>query len=258
MVQSLARQAITALHLFSADDVREPGLRRFADYLLEQARAAAGGSDHQLALTRAFASIARTDEQVAVLSGLLAGGDDLAGLAVDTDLRWTLLQRLASRDRADDEAIDRELERDRTASGQRQAAAARAMRPTMEAKEAAWAATVSDDGLPNALLAATVGGFNQPDHAELHRAFVDRYFAMVAQVWSERTNDTAQTLVLGLYPAFIVEPETVSRTERFLADHDAPPALRRLLLESADGVSRSLRARTADEAGVSSLGGEKD
>jgi aminopeptidase N len=107
---------------------------------------------------------------------------------------------------------------------------------------------VVEDELPNALSAATVAGFNQPDHRELQRAFVARYFGMVERVWSERTNDTAQTLVLGLYPLYLIEPETVRLTEEFLRDHQPPPALRRLLVESADGVSRSLRARAADEA----------
>jgi aminopeptidase N len=251
MVQSLTRQTVSALQLYSAADTREGALTSFADFLLEQARAAAGGSDKQLALTRAFCGIARTDEQLDVLTGLLAGDDLLPGLAVDTDLRWAFVQRLVATGRLDDEAIDRELDRDLTASGQRQAAAARAMRPTPEGKEMAWNAVVSNDDLPNALLAATVGGFNQPDHAELHRGFVDRYFESIERVWAERTNDTAQTIVLGLYPVFIVEPETVRRTEQFLTEHDLPPALRRLLVESADGVARALRARAADESAAS-------
>ena len=248
IVQSLARQAISALQLFSAEATRESALESFADFLLEQARAAPGASDHQLALTRAFSSIARSEQQLNVLSDLLADGGQLPGLAVDADLRWALLQRLAITGRVDDEAIDRELDHDLTATGQRHAAAARAMVATIEAKEAAWHAVVVEDELPNALAAATVGGFNQPDHRELHRAFLSRYFGMVERVWAERTNDTAQTLVLGLYPVYLIEQETVRLTEEFLREHQPPPALRRLLLESADGVSRSLRARAADEA----------
>ncbi|MEO8329366.1 MAG: aminopeptidase N, partial [Candidatus Nanopelagicales bacterium] len=164
LVQSLARQATSALYLYSEEAVREPSLQSFADFLFDQAQAAPPASDHQLALTRAFSTIARTDSQLSVLSDLLSGVERLPGLAVDTDLRWGLLQRLVSTGRAGMSEIERELDRDLTASGQRQAASARAMVPTPEAKEAAWNLAVNDEELPNALLAATVGGFNRPDH----------------------------------------------------------------------------------------------
>ena len=73
-----------------------------------------------------------------------------------------------------------------TASGQRQAAAARALRPTWPTKKrrgARWSVT---DSLPNALLAATVAGFNSPDQTELTRAFVDRYFEMRGRYLARR------------------------------------------------------------------------
>jgi aminopeptidase N len=246
MLQSLSRQAITALQLFTPDDRREQGLAEFAEFMWQQAQSAAEGSDKQLAAMRSFSSIARTPEQTEVVADLLDGSRELAGLAVDADLRWTLLQRLVATGNADDEAIDRELDRDMTASGQRQAAAARAMRPTSAAKEAAWNDILGNADLPNAILSATVGGFNVPDHAELNREFVDRYFDSLEQVWADRTNDTAQTIVIGLYPSYLVEDSVVERTTQFLRDHQVAPAMKRLLVEGADAVARSLRARAAD------------
>ena len=248
MVQSLARQAISALHLYTALDHKEAALADFADFLLDGARTADAGSDKQLALVRAFASVARSPEQTRVLSELLDGSTTLPGLAVDADLRWGMLQRLVATGNADEDTIDRELDRDMTASGQRQAAAARAMQPTSSAKESAWHEIMTNPDLPNALLGATVSGFNLPDHATLNETFVDRYFDALEQVWADRTNDTAQTIVVGLYPAYLVEPSVVERTNKFLAQRQVPPAMRRLLIESADAVSRSLRARAADEA----------
>ncbi len=248
MVQSLIRQAASALYMFAADDVREPGLQSLGDRLLQLARSADAGSDHQLAFTRAFAGIARTDDQLVAIGDLLSGAEVLDGLTIDTDLRWTLVQRLVATGRLDADDIDRELDSDNTASGQRQATLARAMIPTFEAKDIAWRSVVDRDELPNALMSATVAGFNLPDQTELVREFVDRYFDMLSTVWADRTNETAQTLVIGLYPAFLVEPETVARTERYLAENNPPPALERLLREAADGVSRALRARSADLA----------
>jgi aminopeptidase N len=180
-----------------------------------------------------------------VVESALNGSDVPTGLTIDADLRWSLVQRLVATGRARVDLIDEEFERDRTASGERQAAAARAAVPSESAKDAAWRAAVDSDELPNALLGATIAGLNSPDHAELNRRLVDRYFAMLEGVWRTRTNDTAQSLVVGLYPGFLVEQDTIDRTESYLAAHDSPPALRRLLMEGADGVRRSLRAQAA-------------
>src|SRR5665811_1442040 len=65
----------------------ESGLRGLVE-------AAAPGSDHQLALVRAYASTAESDDAVGYVRGLLEG-ISLEGLAVDTDLRWTLVTGLA-------------------------------------------------------------------------------------------------------------------------------------------------------------------
>ena len=176
MTQTITRQAISALTLFTKPANRDAGLADFADFLWELAAKAEAGSDHQLAFTKLFLSIARTDAQLANVATLLSGEQRLVGLVIDPDLRWALLQRLVAMGRADDEAIDRELDRDMTASGQRQAAAARALRPNLPDKEDAWSAMVVTDSLPNALLAATVAGFNSPDQIELTRTFIDRYF----------------------------------------------------------------------------------
>jgi aminopeptidase N len=245
VLQAVVRQAVSALYLFTPDEHRESALVDFAGYLSEQATAAPAGSDRQLALFRAFVSIARTDQQLAVVESTLRDGPPHEGLTLDADMRWSLVHRLVATGRADAELIDAEFERDRTASGERQAAAARAAIPTVEAKAAAWRAAVESDELPNALLNATVAGLNSPDHAELNRPLVDRYFTFVEDVWRTRTNESAQTVVVGLYPSFLVEQQIIDRTEQHLTDHDTPPALRRLLLEGADGIRRSLQARRA-------------
>jgi aminopeptidase N len=243
VLQAVVRQAVSALYLFTPNEHREAALADFATYLHAQAMLAPRASDHQLALFRAFVSIARTDEQLLAVSRALHNGDAPDGLTLDADLRWSLVHRLVATGHAASELIGEEFERDRTASGERQAAAARAALPTEEGKDAAWRAAVETDELPNALLGATVAGLNSPDHAELNRRLVSRYFDMLEEVWRTRTNDTAQSLVVGLYPGFLVEQQIVDRTDEYLATHDAPPALKRLLLEGADGVRRSLRAQ---------------
>jgi aminopeptidase N len=246
VVQSLLRQVQGAL-TFYADPAYVPtGRQLLADTAYEHMRRAAPGSDMQLAWTRAFVTNASSDEHLDVVRGLLDGGVTVDGLAVDTDLRWYLLHRLVVTGRAGEADIAAEQDRDRTATGERQAVATRAAMPTAEAKEAAWRSVVDSDELPNALQAAVISGFQQSEQVELLRPYIDRYFASVQEVWRERTHEMAQNIVEGLYPLLIVEQEVVDRTDEFLRAGDVPPALRRLLLEGRDSTARALRARAFD------------
>ena len=149
---------------------------------------------------------------------------------------------------ADDDEVDAELARDATAAGQRHAAAARAGRPTLQAKQDAWRMAVEDDELPNAVQSAVIGGFSQPEQQDLLRAFVDPYFDVVGEVWKTQAGEMAQNMAVGLYPALVVDPSVLDRTDKHLRETDPPPALRRLLLEGRDGVARALRARACDAA----------
>ncbi|MFJ9411104.1 aminopeptidase N [Streptomyces sp. NPDC101393] len=248
VVQSLHRQVKLALDLYAAPEWRESGLTQWTDAALEQLRAAAPGSDHQLAWARAFAGAARTGDQLDLLQGLLDGTETLDGLAMDTDLRWSLLQRLAATGRADEKAIAAELERDRTSAGERHAAVARAARPTAEAKAEAWASVVASDKLPNALQEAVIGGFVQTDQRELLAPYTAKYFDAVKGVWDARSHEMAQQIAIGLYPALQVSQETLDATDAWLASAGPSAALRRLVTESRAGVERALKARAADAA----------
>ncbi|MET7761620.1 aminopeptidase N [Streptomyces sp. NPDC005393] len=248
VVQSLHRQLKLALDLYAAPDWRETGLAEWTEAALEHLRAAAPGSDHQLAWARAFIATARTDDQLALVSGLLDGTETIEGLAIDTELRWALLERLAATGRADEAAITAELERDKTSAGERHAATARAARPTEEAKAKAWASVVEDDKLPNAVQEAVIGGFVQTDQRELLAPYTEKYFAAVKDVWESRSHEMAQQIVVGLYPALQVSQDTLDATDAWLASAEPPPALRRLVTESRAGVERALKAQAADAA----------
>ena len=245
VITTLCSQTKAAIEQFSGLGKREGYRDRWSALTLRLTEAAEPGSDNQLAFSRAYCSGCRTHEQAAVLRGWL-DGDAPAGLAVDTDLRWTFLLRLLALGAADPAEIEAELARDDTATGRRQAATARAAVPTMASKERAFAAAVESDDLPNALLVATLSGFVQTDQRELHRAFLPRYFAAIPGVWETRTNETAQTIVMGLYPAVLVEQATLDMTDEFLARDDVPAGARRLVNEGRDGIERSLRCQARD------------
>ncbi|MFD5230539.1 aminopeptidase N [Streptomyces qaidamensis] len=248
VVQSLQRQVKLAIDLYADPAAREALLARWTDATLAHLRAAAPGSDHQLAWARAFAATARTPEQLDVLDALLDGSQTIEGLVVDTELRWAFVQRLAAVGRFDEAEIAGEYDRDRTAAGERHAATARAARPTEEAKAEAWASVVDSDKLPNALQEAVIGGFVQTDQREVLAPYADRYFEVVKDIWESRSHEMAQQIAVGLYPTVQVSQETLDKTDAWLASAEPNAALRRLVSESRAGVERALRAQRADAA----------
>ncbi|MFF5518137.1 aminopeptidase N [Streptomyces coeruleorubidus] len=248
VVQSLHRQVKLAVDLYADPAAREALLARWTDATLAHLRAAAPGSDHQLAWARAFAATARTPEQLDLLDALLDGSQTIEGLVVDTELRWAFVQRLAAVGRFDETEIAGEYDRDRTAAGERHAATARAARPTPEAKAEAWASVVDSDKLPNAVQEAVIGGFVQTDQRDLLAPYADRYFEVVKDIWESRSHEMAQQIAVGLYPTVQVSRETLDKTDAWLASAEPNAALRRLVSESRAGVERALRAQAADAA----------
>ncbi|MDQ1689128.1 MAG: aminopeptidase [Frankiaceae bacterium] len=248
VVQSLLRQVKLALDVYADPAFRPIGMEQLASAAVSHLRSTDPGSDHQLAWARAFATAATTDEHLDLVRGLLDGTSSVPGLAIDTDLRWSLLARLSATGRASEGDIDAELARDATSAGERHAATCRASMPSPEAKAAAWDAVVVQGDLPNAVQGATIAGFQQPDQLELLQPYIERYFLEVRRVWSSRTSAMAQQIVEGLFPTLHVSESTVEAVDECLAAGDVPPALSRLLNEGKSGLERALRARERDAA----------
>ncbi len=213
----------------------------------ELAVTAEPGSDTQLAAVQALAAARLDDDLLAEIAGWRDGSAPLAGLAVDTDLSWTLLGALVAHGAAGDDEIARTAAADSTASGERRATQVRALRPTAENKAAVWERLIHDDGMANALQDAAISGFSHPAQWDLLTPYTDRYFEDVAGVWERRSIEVAQKVAVGLFPRWSITDGTVRQAIEFeAADH--PNALRRLVSEGRAGLERALRARAADEA----------
>ena len=255
VAQRLLMQAQTALGSYAHPEwARSSGWPAFTDRLLELARGAEAGSDHQLAYVNALCGSVLSDKHTDVLRALLdadSASQGLAGLEVDTDLRWRIVTALAATGMVDSDGpqtpfIDVEAQRDPTAAGKRHAAAASTARPQAAVKEAAWEQVIEDDTLANITARSIIAGFVQPGQHELLQPFRDRYFGAISGVWGRRSSEVAQTVVIGLYPSWDISQAGLDAADRFLADPDVPPALRRLVLEGRAGVERALRARAFD------------
>jgi aminopeptidase N len=258
VAQRLLLQAQTALGSYADPDWAESeGWPAFADRLLELARGAAGGSDHQLAFVNALCTSLLSPQQVSVLTDLLEHDPadlGLKGLTVDTDLRWRIVTALAAAGVLDADGtqtpfIDAEVKRDPTAAGKRNGAQAATARPQAAVKEKAWTSATEDDTLANITTRSIISGFAQPGQGQLLQPFGARYFAAIAGIWERRSSEVAQTVVVGLYPSWDVSDEGIAAADAFLADPGLPAALRRLVLEGRAGIERSLRARRFDGGG---------
>jgi aminopeptidase N len=245
VVQTLLRQAGQAVRRFADPAWRQTGLALMADALRDLLPATPAGSDTQLAYVRAFAGVAISADDLALLAGLLDGSVVLDGLSVDTDLRWSLLWRLVSRGARGEDEIDAELARDATDAGERHAASCRAAIPTAEAKQQAWETLIQGE-LTIAMFRAVLAGFADQDQPELVEPYREKYFEVVGDVWRNWSSAMAQDFVSGVYAVCPVSPETVEMTDVFIGAADPPAALRRLLIEGRDDVLRALRCQDRD------------
>jgi aminopeptidase N len=253
VMQSLTRQALRALEIYADPSWAPEGYAALADTAVAAARSAAPGSDHQLAWVHALLGSARTAEQIEFVRGILDGRTPLDGLAVDDELRWSIVQSLSALGAIGLDEIDAELGRDPSAAGQRHAARARALQPNAAAKAEAWRLAVEDESLPNAMHEAVITGFAHPTQGELVAPYVERYFADIRGVWERRTSELAQNVAIGLFPTWTstIDPATLAAADAFLADPDVPAALRRLVGEGRADVQRALIARQADAQSAS-------
>jgi aminopeptidase N len=248
LVTQTLRQASSTLVSYADPEWAPTGWAELGRTARTALHAAEPRSGLQLAWARAYASAARSDDDLSVLRGWLDGVDVPDGLTIDTELRWSVLASLVANAAAGVEEIDAELAHDRTASGEREAAYVRALVPTPENKAEVWATLTGDETLPNWRNRALLQGFQHPAQVELTAPWAGRYFESVGRVWATRDSEPAQEFVFLAYPAHQVNEETVRATDEWLAQPGHPAPLRRLVAEGRDGVVRALQARARDAA----------
>ncbi len=245
-VGALLRQAQNVVTLYTAPPHREEQRERWEQGLRSLVETAEPGSDHQLALLRAYASAARSEEALDFVQEVLDGSASLPGLAVDTDLRWVLVQALARRGVFGEEEIDAELERDRTIEGQERAAAARAGRPDAEAKEQAWQLAVDRDDVPNETQRSIAAAFQVADQERLLEPYLDRYLQAAGTVWESLGTQRASTVLVMMFPRVLATEDTLTRVDAWLESAQVNPAVKRLVGEGRADLRRALDAQAFD------------
>lgn len=231
-----------AIDHFVSDDVRESIRADYAERLWEVLQAAPGGSDAQLTVARAaIQALAATPEESGTqrLRALIDGSLD--GLALDPDIRWSILRALAARDAVSAEELEAEKEHDNTLTGAAAYLGASHAFPSAEVKREVFDLVRTPGKYSNAEVDSLLAAFNAPRSAHLTEAFAQEYFDSLANLWEEHPIEISNRLVRGLYPDLAMAD---AATSEFLRS-DRPRALRRVLLECQDALRRAHRVRLA-------------
>ncbi len=245
-VSRIPNCAAQAVQVFTAPERRaevaatwEQGLRR----LLEEA---APGSDHQLTFVRAFAGAAHSDQAIADLEAMIDGSLTFEGLDIDTDLRWVLLTGLARTGHADEARIDAELATDNTISGREKAAAAKASRPTPEAKARAWEQAMVDPSVPNETHRSVVLAFQRSGQDDVLTPYVDQYLDAVESTWERLGAHKASIALEFMFPRPLASERLLATVDAWLKTGEANPGALRYVREGRADVARALAAQAKD------------
>jgi aminopeptidase N len=245
-IRAIPGYANAAVNLYSAPDKRA-GLRAaWESGLRDLLHDAEPGSDRQLTFARFYGAGVVSDEGKAEVAGLLDGSVTLEGLEIDTDLRWMLLIGLAKAGAVDDARIDEELQRDPTISGKEYAAAARASRPTAEAKAAAWSDLVDNTDIPNGTHSSIAGAFMRHGQEDVLAPYVEKYLEAADTIWDRLGTHMATEALEGAFPLPMGSPDLVARVDRWLDESPANPAAKRFVQEGRADVIRALAAQERD------------
>jgi aminopeptidase N len=184
-----------------------------------------------------------TTTDAGALRRWLDGAPLPGGIELDPDLRWLATRRLCTLGELGPAGIDHELDRDRSAQGEVEAATCRALLPAPAAKAAAWQLLMSDTQVSNYVLYATAEGFWHPEQAELTRPYAERYFAEIPATAALRTGWTVGRVALLAFPSTAIDEEVVSAAQAMGEDDQLDPNIRRSVIDAGDDLRRTLAVR---------------
>ena len=185
----------------------------------------AGGDP--VAFTRGLARSSRDADE---LRRWLADNVTDHDVALDPQLRWRVVHRLAGLGGLDAQAIEEERRRDGTANGDLGAATALASRPTAEAKDEAWDALMEDD-VSNRRFDAVAAGLWPAEQAQLGAPYLPRYLEAGPRL---AARGPAFSAVVGdAFPRFHLD-EAQLETVRQALTGDVPTVLRRAWEDALD------------------------
>lgn len=217
------------------DDATRPGaaapLRDLCRSLL------ARGREHDLASLRLVAArgliAAAGEAEVDELQGWLADG--APGVALDEELRWRVVTRLASLGAIGADAIEAHLAAAPTQEAALHAVTARAARPDAEAKARAWASMtgVDDDAASTSVVRAAATGFWVPGQADLLAGYLPQLLPAAERVAAARGAWVMRRLLDEGWPWHVVDVGLLEAAEAVAVDAQRSSTVRRHVGDAA-------------------------
>ena len=234
-----ATDTLLAAYL-SGDAARAAGGRRLQQALHAALSGSVRGSGFELAAVRAWLEVCDAES---LLEGLRSG--QCAGVELDVELRWRVLQRLAALGHLSGDQLDAATADDRSTQGAVQAAKCRAMLPDPDAKAREWETLMQDAHCSNYELYATAAGFWHPLHRELTGPYVARYFAEIAGTATLRSGWVVGLLARYAFPRTAIDAGTLAMGTDLLAVPGLHEGIRRAVTDGADDLRRAVASHAA-------------
>jgi aminopeptidase N len=206
---------------------------------------AAPGSSDQMTWLDFHRTIAQTPAAIARIERMLDGKGVPAGIVLDQDRRWGLVQALATAGRARArQRIAAEEKRDPSTAGRRNAYAARAAIPDLASKRRFWRDFREPDRTPLSSLRAAASTFHGADHPELSQPFVEPLFEAVRSIDWQANDERAEIFLRALFPQNLCSADFLRQSREELARAgNLTPIARRAWLESNEELERCIAVR---------------
>jgi aminopeptidase N len=191
----------------------------------------------------AFQAAVRASTDTAELTRWLDGRSLPPGLALDLDLRWHILVRLATLGGTDRATLRQHLDDEPTAVSRVAHVRALASLPDAEAKAFAWDHFTGGTAAPNYEVEAAGLGMWRTGQEALTQPYVDRYFDELPGTVEVRTGWTLAEAADWFFPMTSTLPATLARAHRLIDDESLEPSLRRVLVDNGDELARRIAIR---------------
>jgi aminopeptidase N len=196
VIEPLLGRLVDAADHWAPASKRDRLLSRVADLCLTLA----DDPDRRVAAVRGLASSATTPVQL----------EALADRAIDPDLRWRRLARLAELDRLEESDVETLLAEDPNPDAWLSALGARTARPDADVKAAAWQAVMVDHKVPMGVVGPIGRSFWRPGQEELLAPYAERFLAALPGL-GDAGMLRAMSLSGGFYPAVAGEDGFLER-----------------------------------------------
>jgi aminopeptidase N len=223
-------------------DDPSPSLGRVHRATLARLDTAEPGSTVQLA---SFQSTISSATDATELRAWLDGADVPAGAAVDLDLRWRILIRLATMGEIDRSELQTHLDAEPTARSRVEHACAVASLPDAEAKAWAWARFLGDEVVPNYEVEASGIGMWRVGHEHLTERYVDRYFDELPGREKVFSGWLLARVAEWYFPTTSLRDETLAKAHALTSRDDLDRSLRRRVIDETDDLRRRIAVRRA-------------